>query len=232
MNNALSASVAALMLSAIAVGIAMINSPDAPVSAEAARPVSEPPSSVALRAQLGDLIEANARLRARMAMLEAQPSSSRTAADSVTAQEFDAFREEVRAALEALAGGGPLAASIKDPEFKTQLADTLQEIRQDEAVAAVVKKYQARVDRLDERMLDLESKLGLTSQQSGRLRTAFMAQYERGADLERRWREGEDVAVLGEVKADDYQSHRDDLAGILTPQQLETYGAARQGGGK
>ena len=68
--------------------------------------------------------------------------------------------------------------------------------------------------------------------QSGEMRTALEARYEREADLTMRWEAGEATEALGEQKRTDYETHQADLALILTPEQLATYRSRRGGGGK
>ncbi len=170
-------------------------------------------------------------LRERVLELEleqpAAPSQRAPVSDGyVTLEDFAAFRDEVNEALE----GSALVSSIKVPEFKEHLVDTLHAVRQEEVAEAVDAKLQGRLDSLDERMLKMQDHLGLTSQQSTAMRSALTMQYERNADLTRRWRAGEDTEVLGEVKRSDYQAHQDELAGILTPDQIELYRSSRGGG--
>ena len=55
-------------------------------------------------------------------------------------------------------------------------------------------------------------------------------EYEREADILRRWEEGEGDEVLGSMKLNDREVHRTELAAFLTEEQLETY--LSRGGGK
>ena len=187
-------------------------------------------------AQLKSLTEENRDLRDRLATLELMPASSPSQRAPVTAgfvpkEEFEAFRDEVRLALGS--SGTPDGEALTSlPGFKEQIADTLSEIRHEEAVGKVRTRIAARLAKLDETMPRIDEWLELTLQQSSSMRTALLAQYDREAELVRRWEAGEDSEVLGELKRSDREAHRDELAGFLTPAQLETYASRSGGGGK
>jgi len=192
-----------------------------------------PVATTDLEARLDELSQENRDLRDRLAMLESTSViEERTPiADRFASQaEFEAFRDEVREALAAASSGAPLTSSLASPEFREQLTDTLGEIRQSEAEVAIQKKQDARIDGLDQRMPKLEEQLGLTADQSTRMRSALIAQIDRQAEMSRRWRAGEDSAVIGEIKRTDHQAHQDELASILTEQQLTTYSEQARGG--
>lgn len=190
----------------------------------------------AFAARVEELIVENQALRKRLSALELQPvasSGSRTPVDAgyVAQEEFDAFRDEM---LEALAGSKAMAAKLASgPDgFKDQVASTLSEIRKDEAFGKVRAWQEKRLDRLDQTMPKIETWLELTTNQSGKMRSALLAQYDREAELTRRWKAGEDAEVIGEVKRSDREAHITDLSGFLTPAQLERYSAQRRGSGK
>lgn len=190
--------------------------------------------SGALPGGLGDVdqrIEAlaaeNQALRKRLSELELVPARgpsqrATVAGDYVEREEFAAFQEEMRAAL---AGSGPLAAKGDAGwgDWQDKVASTLNEIRHQEAVDKARSQQEKRLDRLDETMPKVEQWLELTGDQSRLVRSAFLAQYEREAELTRRWEAGEDNEVLGQIKQADRETHFAELAGILTPAQLETY---------
>lgn len=182
-----------------------------------------------LQLKVDELAQENRLLRERLSLLESRPtteSAPRQGADAVTRAEFDALRDEVRGLLDRPA---PLASSAdtEDDAFKEQVATTLSQIRKDEAVAKVRANHEKRVERIDETMPKIDRWLELTPQQSSEMRSALLAQYERDAELARRWEEGEDDEVLGEIKRTDREAHIADVSAFLTPAQLETYSSRR-----
>ena len=219
-------SILALALSAGAV-VAMLANPGASDPEESAvAPVVAGPD-----AELLAEVEA---LRERVAELEMSPVPTPVerapAPDGfVTKEDFAAFREEVLAALD----GSSLVSSIQVPAFKDTLADTLEEINRDNAVAKADASYQKRVDGIDDRMTKLDASLGLDRRQSHALRSELLAKYEREAEIVRRYHQGEPDEVIGEVKMTDHRMHQEALASILTPEQLERYRTLgwREGGG-
>ena len=174
----------------------------------------------ALTQRIRDL---NERLSALELVPVAPPSSRSPGASTfVSREEFDSLRREV---LKALSGRGTAASkgdSASD-EFRDQVAATLSEIRKAEAVRNVRAKQESQIERLNERMPKIEGWLELTPDQSTRMRSALLAQYDRDAELTRRWEEGESDEVLGEIKRTNRETHLTELGQILTPAQLETY---------
>tara|TARA_R110002072_G_scaffold80149_16_gene184406 strand:+ start:2252 stop:2953 length:702 start_codon:yes stop_codon:yes gene_type:complete len=202
-------------------------------AAEAKALERAPVPTAELEARLDELSEENRLLRDRLAMIESgavQEERTPIAVRFASQAEFEMFRDEVRDALAGMSSGGPLASSLKSPEFRDQLTDTLGEIRQTEAEVAIQQKRDARFDGLDTRMPKLEAQLGLTGEQSTLMRAALAAQIDRQAELSRRYTAGEDAAVLGELKLSDYNTHQEELAGFLTEEQLTTYRGQGRGG--
>jgi len=190
--------------------------------------------SFALRVE--ELADENRDLRERLSALELRPVSgpggrAPVASGIVSREEFEVVREEVRGLL---AGRSSVALELAgDPNrFKEQMASTLDEIRKDETADKVRTWQEERFQQLDQTMPNLEIKLELTPQQSRQLRSALMAQYDREAELTRRWQTGEDPAVLGELKRSDHEAHLTELSGILSLDQLERYSGLRRAGGK
>jgi hypothetical protein len=60
------------------------------------------------------------------------------------------------------------------------------------------------------------------------MRSALLAQYDREAELTRRWQAGEDPAVLGELERSDGEAHIAELAGLLSTAQFERYTAGQR----
>jgi hypothetical protein len=189
-----------------------------------------PESSGSLGERLEELTAENRALRDRLTALEMRPVDvPRVPVTSgfVPREEFDAFCVEVR---DALAGTDESAAQLAGtPEvFKEQVASTLTEIRRAEADAKALSLQTDRVVGLDRTMPKIETWLELTPQQSTRMRSALLAQYDREAELTRRWQAGEDPAVLGELKRSDGEVHIAELAGFLTTAQFERYTAGQR----
>jgi hypothetical protein len=227
MKNSLIVSVFALLLSSVAL-VTMFAKSSAPEVSESVPllPVAAT-STASLLARIEALDEETRELREQLALAQPRAVSTQRAPvmdEFVSRTDFEAFQGEVRSTLATLSSASSLATAIENPEFKDKLAGTLQEIRKDEAVAAIDAKQQARLDRLDGQMVKLEAALGLTTPQSSALRAAFVTRIDREADLTRRWKQGEDVALLGQVKQSDQTAHEAELSGILTPDQIESYG--------
>jgi len=226
MKTPLIISLLALVLSVVAI-VSMLVGTGVPESREesAVVPVASDPTATLLTE-----LEA---LRQRVAELEMIPASAQVerapAPDGyVSKEDFFAFREEVLGALD----GSSLVSSIQGPEFKDTLEVTLDEINRDQAIEKTNASYQMRVDGIDERMAQLDAKLDLSRQQSGALREELLTRYERDADMSRRWHEGEDPEVIGELKMTNNQAHQDALSLILTPEQLESYRSLGRWGGR
>ena len=232
MNKPPILSVLALFVGVSALAAALIRSPGRAPGGEVTRGV-DPSSYREVLARLDQVTEDNRALRDSVAMIEnASITAPRTpvGTNHVTRSDFDAFRDEIRAALEAVAVGAPLSAAAKSADFKGEIAGTLREIRGEEARAATEAKHQGRLDRLDKMMPKLEAGLGLTGGQSSDLRAALVTHYDRQAELTRRWQAGEDPEILGEVKRSDRQTHMAELSAILTPEQLQSFRESGAGG--
>lgn len=234
MNKPPILSVLAFFIGVVALATALLRSPG-PVPAPRGEVTQgvDPSSYREVLTRLDRLTEDNRVLRDSVAMLEnASIAAPRTPVDTdhVTRSDFDTFRDEIRAALEAGAVGATLSAKAKSADFKDEVAGTLREIRGEEARAATEAKHQRRVDRLDKLMPKLEAGLGLTGGQSNDLRAALVSHYDRQAELTRRWQAGEDPDVLGDVKRSDRQTHMAELSAILTPEQLQSFRESGAGG--
>jgi len=191
-------------------------------------------------ARLEELAAENRALGERLARLEIRPApaAARRAplpTGLVTREELETFRDEVLAALgqprSATGSPGTPTGSVERKDLREYVSEALTEIRKEEA-AARFPSLEERAAELDETMPKLEAWLDLTREQSGRMRSALLSQYEREADVLRRWQEGADARVLATMKRDDREVHLAELAEILTPEQLEAYASRREWGGK
>lgn len=176
-----------------------------------------------LAARVEALVAENRALRERLEVLELRPAVEARAPvvsldGLVPQEEFDAFKDSVEQALAGLGGASPPAGGLKE-----QVAEALGTIRKEERVQSVKASQERRVAGLDETMPKLEERLGLSPYQSGRLRSALLAQYEREAELIRLWEQSVDDELLGQRKTDDLRTFSDELAGFLSEEQLDAF---------
>jgi hypothetical protein len=227
MKNQLSLSLVALVVSGLALGSVLFDSgrpTELSKDGEAVeqRAISQ---SVDLTSEIEALQADNRALIDRIKVLELRPASTvRESADKelVTLEEFRLFQEEVEKALRARSG----AAEVNDPvspEFKETIADTLAQIKQEEAVENVRAYQEKRLGRLEGTMVKLDGWLQLAPNQSSEMRRALMDQYDREAEVLRRWESGEGNELIGELKSTNRQALRDDLSGFLSEEQLTRY---------
>ena len=144
------------------------------------------------------------------------------AVDFATRAELEALREELMEAFAARPGPAPAPGQV-DWGFKDRVESTLEQLERERQVEKLETWQAERLERLEETMPKIRDWLELTPSQGERMRSALLAQWEREAELTRRWQAGEDAGVLGEIKQEDRQAHRDELASFLTPAQLERY---------
>ena len=225
MKSPLILSLIAVVLGALALASSFMDRPPRGARGEGTPSVLHSEDSITPRIEA--LISENQELRDRMSALELPPITTQAsrvplANNSVTRKEFDAFREEILAAL-ANQSAIDTGVATKADGLKESVAIALTEVRQAEAVKEARAKNEAQLNRLDQLLPKMEGWLELTPQQSDQMRSALMAQNEREAELIRRWESGEDPTVLGELKRTDRESHRTEVSGFLTPTQLQTY---------
>ena len=114
------------------------------------------------------------------------------------------------------------ATPVELEDFRAHVHEALTEIRTQQA-SDELRALERRVEAIDATMPQYEEWLGLSGDQSERLRAALLARYDREQDVVRRWQDGEDPEVLGELKRNDWEVHVQEVAGFLTPEQFETY---------
>ena len=230
MKNPLIVSLLALVLSAAALATMLVNQ-----SATEARegapllPIAAPEADLVARVE--SLGEENRELRDQVAMLEnelldriatlegREDSSARVPVGGyVPVAEFEALRDEMRTAL---AGGGALPAD--SPAFKEQVADTIVDLKREQAIKDSQKNLENRSGRLSEQLPDFAEKLGLTHLQESEMQKALGAHYAKEAQYGVLYAEGMPRVEIGEQKQDDLQALSDALGGILSPAQLQAY---------
>jgi hypothetical protein len=178
------------------------------------------------------LIEANQALSARVAFLENQPANEvrlPAAGDWVSKEEFLALQEELRTATQSLAKQSTPSIDLANPQVREQLGTALEEIRASEFADKVEAAQENRAANLEPMLAKLQTRLGLNQAQVTQMRSALESKMTLDADLTRRWEEGEDTEVLGQVKADNRVAHQAELARILTTAQLEQHQGRRTG---
>ena len=116
--------------------------------------------------------------------------------------------------------------------MEEKIAVVLDQARNEEKAEKANSKRAKGEDRLERNVEKMTTWLGLTNNQADSLRSTMMLQKDREEEILRLWEEGADAAVLGEMKAADGQAFQDELAGILSAEQLETYLGAGGATGK
>ncbi|MBM3990428.1 MAG: hypothetical protein FJ298_05390 [Planctomycetes bacterium] len=181
-----------------------------------------------IEAKVAALRSENDALRSRIEALEGRPlGDSRAAVTSV---------EEVAAAAAAklqVEGKIPPASG----EVFTQVEQALETIRAAEREEATRAREQRELDHMEERLGQLAERLDLTSAQVNDLRAHRIAQQKIEDDLRAQRETGMERDAYRVAREQARSVEREELARILTPQQLEQYNArndrvdrARDGG--
>ena len=206
-------------------------SPQAP-SEQGLTPVASDASSGSEESTRAALLD---ELMLRVSALEARSveparSDASVADSSELLGELEALRDELRAAL----ARGDSGAAVVNPELLADQVVAVVETREKEEKIDAYSKYQSdRQERLDEDLEFLGEKLGLVADQSERLRSVILAQYEREAEQLRLWQAGSSDEVVGELKQQDGELFDEELTGVLTDEQRSTFwGIVAKGGGK
>lgn len=186
------------------------------------------PENEELVARLDALATENEMLRARLGELERRPApASRKPEGFVSQEEFDAFREQMRAAL-----AGPAPLMSEPGALRDEIATALSDIRHEEAVQKVRDYQERRADRLEEDLVKLEEWLELSPYQAGAMRGILVAQYDREDEQRRLWEEGGADEILAERKRADGEEFYGELAEVLSEEQLNTFWSTLAGRGK
>ncbi len=223
-----------VLLVALAAGAAMTMLLDpAPPKWTSASEAASPRTDLELVARVDALVEENRELRERLATIELRPataSTKRAPIEGFVSQlEFEAFREEVLAALE----DRTLPAGEVDTGLKARIADALTTIRKEETAEKIRGYQEKRAQRLEDDLVRMEKWLELAPHQVDGMRTVLLTQYQREEEQMRLWEEGQDPELVGERKREDGERFNADLQLVLTPEQLETFWDAISGrGGK
>ena len=204
----------ALAVSVVGFAIAVMNPWTFGSRGAAAGLSAAPPPS----ARSEDLTEESREANARLTSPGPLPADARRS--PVTSEGEDSEASE---GTFAEPGEPPKAATLEELlEFREYVRTTLSEIRKEEA-ADKLRELKQQVAKLDETMPALEDWLELTPQQSDKMRSVLLTQWDREAEYLRLWEQGADEEILGELKVSDQKAHSNELAGFLTEEQVQTY---------
>jgi len=213
--------VGGLMISGLAYKLAEANAVAARAEAEVA-PELPSVDLQALQEAVSRLQKENQELRMELEMLGAAPARE-PVAGFVPLAEFEAFRDEVLAALPKRGAAAEVVAGSAPDVFEDRVANALIEIRQKEQFDAVRDYHEKRNARFDEDVENLANWLEMNADQVSEMRRALLLQYDREAEQARRWEAGEDPQVLGELKRTDGEAFDRDLRTFLSDEQAETF---------
>lgn len=175
------------------------------------------------------LREENANLRDRLIALEQSSGQDlrKPIEQQVTRAEFEAFKREVRAFLDA-----GVAFEPESKEFKTKVANLMESIRKQEAVEEIKAMQANDAERLEDRVKQWDEWLGFNEYQRGEFRLLLSTRDMHNVEILRMWSEGADDQAIGEAKRDNEARHQAAVAALLTPQQLQVYQEKYASGGR
>lgn len=219
-----------------------VSADERPMDSQLAHEPMSAPRTAELLGRLAALEAENKELWDRLRALERRPTPSLRAplgANAASAEELGALREEVLDALARLEQQTfgwsrgrepeiepPIARAPPGPReleaFREHVEEAILGIRRQQA-DGFFRMLESKTAELDDTLVDLEERLGLTPRQSEQMRSALLARYDREADVLRRWQAGEDAEVIGSLKENDHEVHRAELAAFLSAEQQEAY---------
>lgn len=174
-----------------------------------------------IEAELAALYGANQELRQRVEALESRPvGDARTPVTSV---------EEVAAAAAAKLQVEGKVASASGEVF-TQVEQALEAIRTAEREQAARAREERELARMEERLTQLAERLSLTPAQVNDLRAHLIAQDKVEHDLRQQREAGMDRDAYRVAREQARDVEREQLARILSPEQLEQYNARNDRG--
>ncbi len=216
------ASVAAGTASAVVVGIMARPAAETGNSSAAAMASGEVQAVASgLETEVAALRSENQELRARVEALESRPvGEARAAVTSV---------EEVAAAAAAkLQVEGARAGASGTGEVYTQVEQALEAIRTAERDEAARAREQRELDRMEERLTQMAERLGLSPGQVNDLRAHMIAQEKIEDDLREQREAGMERDAYRVAREQARDAEREELARILSPEQLEQYNARNE----
>ncbi|MAF67668.1 MAG: hypothetical protein CMJ84_18695 [Planctomycetes bacterium] len=209
---------------------------------DAAEPVVLDDGGTDLELRLGALQRENEALSRRVLDLEEAPArlvSARGSAPLEKTEEERGADARLRAVVAALADPD----TPMPPEWRESVSRALGDIRAVEEAERAEERRLRNEDRMDQRMEELSTKLGLDTYQSGRMRLILTEESLARDEMRTAMRESGDWASVRGAMTDLREETSASLAEVLTPQQLETYqedqsaawgrfGGNRGGGGR
>jgi hypothetical protein len=216
------ASVAAGTASAVVVGIMARPAAETGNSSAAAMASGEVQAVASgLETEVAALRSENQELRARVEALESRPvGEARATVTSV---------EEIAAAAAAkLQVEGARAGASGTGEVYTQVEQALEAIRTAERDEAARAREQRELDRMEERLTQMAERLGLSPAQVNDLRAHMIAQGKIEDDLREQREAGMERDAYRVAREQARDAEREELARILSPEQLEQYNARNE----
>jgi hypothetical protein len=216
-STAVTVVVAALAGAASAALVLTLGTPAPPapadsLSASAPSVAGSSDEVAALRDELAALEIESHELRQRLAELEDRADlSSRSTVPPAT----DALTSQVASQLSS-DGSAPAA-------LKTEVALALEQLRADERAEAARAREQRELQRIEERLTDLRTRLNLSPAQENDLRALLLAERAAEAEYDRQRDSGASRDSLREVREQQRKDHVAKLTTILSPEQYESY---------
>ena len=214
MRNPLLVSFVALAFSMVGIFVVLTLGTDrAPQEQERTAAAPE----VDLLGRLEFLAAENKQLQSRIASLELRPAPKRAPASGFVKQEaFEAFQEEVRAAL--LSGKPTLA---KAEELGEEVAVALDTIRRDEAYALALEDHEKMESGAERRIQGWSNWLKLDQGQEELMVGIMEEQRSRSGEVLRAWEDGVDSETIEAMQASARQDHFRSIRAILSPDQSD-----------
>jgi hypothetical protein len=119
----------------------------------------------------------------------------------------------------------PSAAELR--EFRAYVSSTILEMREEKATIQLANVERQQVD-LEQWMPELATWLELSATQSGRMKSALIAQLDLSAEYWRKWQHGADQGLLDEQKEADSIAHSLELKSFLDESQYLKYSEETQ----
>lgn len=176
-----------------------------------------------VRSEIGELRRENERLLDRLRALEERPAalgSGRLPAGEPESLSYEQLEREVASLRAALVDPGP---GQVPPAIRSTVKAAIADLKQEELRQEELEREARRIERIDQRMSELSTTLGLDAQQSRRMRDVLIDESRRREEMMRGMRDQPDWAVA----RDQVQALRQDversLTQILTPAQFQQY---------
>lgn len=175
--------------------------------------------------KLAALQRENSELAMRLAALEKRgTSSSREAVEGVNSDDFEQLQQDI----------ADLATALKDPQsvqsvgLRSSVRMAMEQIQEEEDLVRQQEREERDIARIDERLDDLQGKLGLDQVQKKSMREVFLTETNKRNELFTAMRNGAGGMDRNTIRTS-MTELRDEvntsLETILSPMQLEDYKA-------